>query len=114
MKSRQFVGVRIDDFVTRHVVRTLRRRGWREAIVPFTGYGTDEHVRVLGRLTLRPSKLKTHLACTPRPSCSGAAGATSSPRRCRGVGTVRGRRAGQVTDAGGYIDERVHQRQHAV
>ena len=61
MKSRQFLGVRIDDFVTRHVVRTLRRRGWREAIVPFTGYGTDDHVRVLGRLILRPTKPRSYL-----------------------------------------------------
>ena len=61
MKSRQFVGMRIDDFVTNRVVHTLRRRGWREVIVPFTGYGTEDHVRVLGRLILRPAKPKTTL-----------------------------------------------------
>lgn len=61
MKSRQFVGLSVDDFIIRHVVRTLRRRGWREVVVPFTGYGTDDHVRVLGRLVLRPSKPRTYL-----------------------------------------------------
>ncbi len=61
MKSRPFLGMRIDDFVTRHVVRALRRRGWRESIVPFTGYGTDDHVRVLGRLILRPARPRSPL-----------------------------------------------------
>ena len=110
MKSRQFVGVRIDDFVTRHVVRALRRRGWREAIVPFTGYGTDEHVRVLGRLTLRPSKPKTYLGMYTETFRSGAAGATSSPRRCRRrpvTVKVGDDELELVTDAGGYIDVNV-------
>lgn len=53
--------MRISDFVTGQVARTLRRRGWREAIVPFTGYGTHDHVRVLGRLILRPSKPRSYL-----------------------------------------------------
>lgn len=60
MKSRQFVGMRIDDFVTRHVVRMLRRRGWRETIIPFTGYGSADHVRVMGRLILRPAKPRSY------------------------------------------------------
>lgn len=61
MGSQQFVGTRIDDFFTDQVVEFLRHRGWRESIIPFTGYGSPEHVRVLGRLVLRPIKARSYL-----------------------------------------------------
>ncbi|WP_341729220.1 phosphatase domain-containing protein [Brooklawnia sp.] len=61
MESQQFVGTRIDDFITRRVVRFLRKRGWRETIIPFTGYGSADHVRVLGRLVLRPVKARSYI-----------------------------------------------------
>ncbi|MGB3955691.1 MAG: phosphatase domain-containing protein [Brooklawnia sp.] len=110
MKSRQFVGVRIDDFVTRHVVRALRRRGWREAIVPFTGYGTDEHVRVLGRLTLRPSKPKTYLGMYTETFLQrrGWRNFVTAPVPRRPVTVKVGDDELElVTDAGGYIDVNV-------
>lgn len=60
MESQQFVGTRIDDFITDRVARFLRKRGWREAIIPFTGYGSADHVRVLGRLVLRPVRARSY------------------------------------------------------
>ncbi len=61
MESQQFVGTRIDDFITNRMVRFLRKRGWREVIIPFTGYGSADHVRVLGRLVLRPVKARSYI-----------------------------------------------------
>lgn len=61
MKSRQFLGARIDDMVTSTASHTLSRRGWRPTIMPFTGYGTAEHVRVLGRLVLMPEQPRAFL-----------------------------------------------------
>lgn len=56
MKHRPFVGTRVEDLLTRAIGRALRRRGWHEELVPYTGYGTEEHVRVLGRLVLNPPR----------------------------------------------------------
>jgi phosphatidate phosphatase APP1 len=107
MKSRQFLGVRIDDFVTRHVVRTLRRRGWREAIVPFTGYGTDDHVRVLGRLILRPTKPRSYLGMYAETFLQrrGWRNFITAPVPRRPVTVKVGEKDLElVTDGGGYID----------
>ncbi len=43
---------RLEDRITRRIARRLRRQGWTESIEPFTGYGTDGWVRVLGRAVL--------------------------------------------------------------
>ena len=107
MKSRQFVGMRIDDFVTNRVVHTLRRRGWREVIVPFTGYGTEDHVRVLGRLILRPAKPKTTLGLYAETLLHqrGWRNFVSTPVPRRPVAVKVGERELEVlTDRGGYID----------
>lgn len=107
MKPRQFVGLRIDDFVTRHIVRFLRRRGWRETIVPFIGYGTTEHVRVMGRLVLRPAKPRTYLGMYAGQFLDQRGWrnfvSVPVPRRPATV-QVNGRELGVITDRGGYID----------
>lgn len=107
MKSRQFVGVRIDDFLTRHVGRVLRRRGWREVIVPFTGYGTDDHVRVLGRLILRPAKPRSFIGMYAETFLQRRGWrnffSTPVPRRPVTV-KVADKELELVTDRSGYID----------
>ncbi len=54
-ESSEHVSVRIEQRVHGLVERGLRRRGWRPRVVPYTGYGTDGWVRVLGRVVLVPS-----------------------------------------------------------
>lgn len=102
--------MRIDDFVTERVVRMLRKRGWREVIVPFTGYGTSDHVRVLGRLTLRPSKPRSTLGVYAETFLHqrGWRNFLSAPVPRRPV-TVRvgHKELEMVTDRGGYIDVKV-------
>lgn len=107
MKSRQFVGMRIDDFVTSRVVRFLRRRGWREVIVPFTGYGIGDHVRVLGRLILRPAQPKTTLGLYAETLLQrrGWRNFVSTPVPRRPITVQVGDRELEVlTDRGGYFD----------
>lgn len=110
MKSRQFVGMRIDDFVTRQVARTLRRRGWREVVVPFTGYGTDDHLRVLGRLILRPAKPRTYLGMYAETFLHqrGWRNFFSTPVPRRPVTVKVGEKELElITDRSGYIDVNV-------
>lgn len=54
MKHRPFLGARIEDAINARVLAILRKRGWQQTIIPYTGYGNTEHIRVLGRLVLRP------------------------------------------------------------
>jgi len=54
MRHRQFVGARIEDAINRSANRVLPGRGWVERIIPYPGYGNEEHLRVLGRVVLVP------------------------------------------------------------
>ena len=54
MSDRPFLGARAEDLWRRRINQVLRRAGWREDIIPFTGYGSETQVRVLARLVLRP------------------------------------------------------------
>ncbi|GMA21358.1 hypothetical protein [Arsenicicoccus piscis] len=40
--------------------RVLRARGWRTRALGYTGYGSPEQVRVLGRIKLAPSGKDSH------------------------------------------------------
>lgn len=44
---------RVEDAVHAFIELRLRQRGWRDTIVPYTGYGTPSWVRVMARLLLR-------------------------------------------------------------
>ncbi|HEX2704725.1 MAG TPA: phosphatase domain-containing protein [Candidatus Lustribacter sp.] len=43
----------VEDAWHRQLDRALRRRGWKNRIIPFTGYGSLDFVRVFGRVLLR-------------------------------------------------------------
>lgn len=52
MKHQTFFGARLQDRLTKPTTAVLRRAGWQERIVPYIGYGTPEHVRILGQVEL--------------------------------------------------------------
>jgi phosphatidate phosphatase APP1 len=45
---------RAEDALNRTVARLLWRRGWRPRLIPYTGYGSTDRVRVLARVLLAP------------------------------------------------------------
>lgn len=45
---------RLEDRLHRVLEDTLQGRGWHPRVVPFTGYGTTEWIRVLARVALTP------------------------------------------------------------
>ena len=57
---------RIENAVHALVGRRLRSRGWRPAVVPYTGYGTGGWVRVLARVMLQPPGTPAARAEDPR------------------------------------------------
>src|SRR5664279_2833229 len=54
--SRPHIAARLDDQVTGLTNKLFRRRGWQPRIVPYTGYGSTEWVRVLVRVLLAPPR----------------------------------------------------------
>lgn len=53
-RGRLHVAARIERAAQSVVEPRLRRRGWRPAVVPYTGYGAEGWVRVLARVLLLP------------------------------------------------------------
>ena len=54
--SRPHIAARLDDQVTGLTNQLFRRRGWQPRIVPYTGYGSTEWVRILARVLLAPPR----------------------------------------------------------
>lgn len=109
MASRPFFAARIEDRVNRVVNRTLERRGWHESIMPYTGYGNAEQLRILARVVLRPSAddgiAQAASALLYRRGWRNFINASKvSPRATVVIGDVR---IPIEADRGGYIDVRV-------
>jgi len=54
VRGRPFIAARIEKRINRRVGTTLRRFGWREHIVAYTGYGSEARLRVLARVIILP------------------------------------------------------------
>lgn len=52
--ARPFFAARIEEKFYTTLGRILRRRGWRESIIAYTGYGGEGFLRVMARLVLVP------------------------------------------------------------
>ncbi|MGS0685040.1 App1 family protein [Nakamurella sp. GG22] len=52
--ERPHIAVRLDRAATRLTGALFRRRGWQPRIIPYTGYGSSDWVRILGRVLLAP------------------------------------------------------------
>jgi len=108
--NRPFIAARIEEKLNAQVERILRRFGWHEAVIAYTGYATQHQARVLGRVVLVPPSSTTYLgratedfmqrrgwrnffvaACVRAPAIIGV-----------GDQTVQ-----VSTDRGGYLDIRV-------
>lgn len=50
--ARPHMAAVLEDSVAKRLEAILRRRGWRERVTGYTGYGTPEHARVMARVLL--------------------------------------------------------------
>jgi len=63
---------RVEDAVHEFLEPRLRQRGWRDTIIPYTGYGTSSWVRVMARLLLRRPERRPERAAARKPlGCAG-------------------------------------------
>ena len=91
------------------VTKLLVRLGWQEAIVPYTGFGTPEQVRVLARVVLRPpSNLGIVQAATELMHQRGWRNFIAAPLADAEAWIVlNGEPVLVAADRGGYVDVRV-------
>lgn len=54
--ARPHIAAVLEDKVARRIEAVLRRRGWQERVVGYTGYGTPRHARVMARVLLSRSE----------------------------------------------------------
>ncbi|CAN5150398.1 DUF2183 domain-containing protein [soil metagenome] len=94
---------RVDDTVHRWRERVGRRRGQVPTIIPYTGYGGDGWMRVLGRVVLRPPG-----ASDPLISLRGWRSFTSTPVRDIEVTVTVGDSVRTIhADRGGVLDAHI-------
>ena len=92
---------RVEDAVHEFLEPRLRQRGWRDTIIPYTGYGTPSWVRVMARLLLRRPERRPERVQAVRGWRSFA----TLPVADEVVVIDVGDRQHEVrTDRGGYID----------
>jgi phosphatidate phosphatase APP1 len=98
---------RVEDAVHEFLEPRLRRRGWRDTIVPYAGYGTPSWVRVMARLLLRKPEQQPERAHVLRGWRSFATLPVTDEVLVIDVGD---RQHEVRTDRGGYIDVAVDAR----
>lgn len=92
---------RVEDAVHEFIEPRLRQRGWRDTIIPYTGYGTSSWVRVMARVLLRRPEQQPERFHSVRGWRSFA----TLPITAETVVIEVGDRQHEVrTDRGGYID----------
>lgn len=110
MSTRPFIGARAEDGVRKVINGRLRKSGWVESVIPYTGYGTTDHVRVLARVVLRPAAATTPLGSAAEEFLSQRGWRnffTAPAQRAQVTVTVGGSSVQVRTDRGGYVDVRL-------
>lgn len=94
----------------RRVNARLEDAHWRPSVIPFIGYGTTDHVRVLARIVLRPAEPQTHLGMAADSFLSqrGWRNFVAAPvPRAEVTVKLKGSSVEVRADRGGYVDVRL-------
>lgn len=110
MTNKPFFAARLEEAVNRRVEQVLRRVGWRESVIAFTGYGSDQQARVLARIVLVPAGATSPLGRATEELMQRRGWRNFFVAACvraRATVSVGQRRVEVTTDRGGYLDVRV-------
>lgn len=102
--ARPHYSSRLEDRFNAGVQKTLRRRGWRERIIPHVGYGTPEFVRVLARVVLSRDPRNQPRYDEDEAVRGWRAFITAPATGVAVTVAIGGRTYDAVTDRGGFID----------
>ncbi len=107
MSTKPFIAARFEEAYDRWVERIVRLMGWREKVICYTGYGTEEKLRVLGRIVLAPRRGTSPIAKATEEFVKRRGFRNFVTVPCVRVPftlTIHGKRVSGVSDRGGYID----------
>ena len=110
MSTRPFIAARIEEFLDRRIEGVLRALGWRERVICYTGYGTGESIRVLGRVVLVPRRARTGIGKATEDLIKRRGYRNFFSAACVRAAvtiTVGDVTVEALTDRGGYIDQRI-------
>ncbi|NLT30161.1 MAG: DUF2183 domain-containing protein [Propionibacterium sp.] len=106
--ARPFFAARLEEKLNSFIGSVLRRRGWRESIIPYTGYGTTDFVRVMARLVLVPPGATYGSANEPLMRRRGWRNFFTAPVAHAKVSvSVNGTTSHAMVDRNGYLDLRI-------
>ncbi len=115
MSNRPFIAARLELFVDKRLEQLFRALGWRERVIPYTAYGDEGFVRVLGRVVLSPRFSDTQLGKAAEEFLRRRGWRNFFTAACVHAPytiTLGDARVSGTTDRGGYVDHRV--RGHAL
>jgi phosphatidate phosphatase APP1 len=108
VRKRPFIAARIEKQVNRRIGTTLRRLGWRDTVIAYTGYGSTTRLRVLGRVVITHRSQDVGSAITRESAWDARRGwrnFVNLPAVNRAIQVdVGGRVTNAITDRDGYID----------
>jgi phosphatidate phosphatase APP1 len=107
VRNRPFLGARIEKQFNRRIGTTMRRLGWKDAVVAYTGYGSQSRLRVLARVivTADPAVASSSGREEVWLSRRGWRNFFTLPGVNRAVQvSVGGRVTDALTDRDGYVD----------
>ncbi len=102
--ARPHYSSRLEDWFNIGVQAILRRRGWRERIIPQVGYGTTEFVRVLARVVLGRDPRHQPRFDEDQVVRGWRVFVTAPAVKVAVTVTVDGQTFDAVTDRGGFVD----------
>ena len=112
MSNRPFIAARLELFMDKRLEQLFRALGWRERVIPYTAYGDERFVRVLGRVVLSPAFSDTQLGRATEEFLHRRGWRNFITAPCvhaRYTIRVGDAEVTGSTDRGGYIDHRVRQ-----
>ncbi|MGO4955715.1 App1 family protein [Luteococcus sp. Sow4_B9] len=110
MSTRPFVGARAEEYLRTRVNRRLEKSSWHPTVIPYVGYGTSDHIRVLARVVLTPRDARSHLGQAAEGFLQqrGWRNFFGAPvPRAEVTVQMRGSRMEVRADRGGYVDVRL-------
>ena len=110
VSTRPFIAARVEEFLDRRIEGVLRALGWREKVICYTGYGSTESIRVLGRVVLVPQRARGGIGKMTEDLIKRRGFRNFVSAACVRVPvtiTVGDQTVAASTDRGGYIDERI-------
>ncbi len=112
VSTKPFIAARVEEFLDRRLEAMFRALGWREQVIAYTGYGSPDFVRVLGRVVLVPHWSRSQLGRATKEFVKRRGWRnflTASCVRVKVHIAVGDRTVAVTSDRGGYLDHRIVQ-----